>query len=124
LLIGIYLSFSGNRAIEASSYRKLITSQSGNPDKADGIAYTSNSKPYEICAVEGSKPYDTETGKESGDFIQNARAGKDMINFIVTQEVKQKRALPTQFKVFMVQSFELSLRFYFMDFLSMHVNIF
>ncbi|CAG8588881.1 209_t:CDS:2 [Ambispora gerdemannii] len=108
----------GNRAIEASSYRKLITSQSGNADRADGIAYTTNAKPYEICVVEGSKPYDTETRKESEDFVQNTRAGKDMINFLVTQEVKQKRALPTLFKAFMVQSFELSLRFYFMDYLN------
>ncbi|CAG8634685.1 2990_t:CDS:10, partial [Ambispora leptoticha] len=75
---------------------------------ADGIAYTSNKKPYEICVVEGSKPYDTENGKETQDFIQNARAAKDMINFLVTQEVKQKRALPTFFRTFMVQSFETS----------------
>jgi hypothetical protein len=70
LLIGIYLSFNGNRTIEASSYRKLITSQGRNPDRADGIAYASNSKPYEICVIEGSKPYDTKTGKEFGDFIK------------------------------------------------------
>ena len=111
-------SASGDKAIEASAYRKSITAQSGNPDRADGIAYTSNNKPYEICVVEGSKPYDTENGKETQDFIQNARAAKDMINFLVTQEVKQKRSLPTFFRTFMVQSFETSLRFYFMDYLS------
>ncbi|CAG8801405.1 17617_t:CDS:2, partial [Racocetra fulgida] len=60
-------------AIKAS-YRKLITSQSGHADRLDGIAYTSNTKPYEICVIEGSKLYNTETGKESEDFIQNARA--------------------------------------------------
>ncbi|KAG9299959.1 hypothetical protein G9A89_009687 [Geosiphon pyriformis] len=110
----------GDKAIEASAYRKSITAQSGNPDRADGIAYTSNKKPYEICVVEGSKPYDTENGKETQDFIQNTRAAKDMINFLVTQEVKQKRALPTFFRTFMVQSFETSLRFYFMDYLSFY----
>ncbi|CAG8625425.1 4090_t:CDS:10, partial [Ambispora gerdemannii] len=110
----------GDKAIEASAYRKSITEQSGNADRADGIAYTSNQKPYEICVVEGSKPYDTENGKETEDFIQNARAAKDMINFLVIQEVKQKRALPTFFRTFMVQSFETSLRFYFLDYLNFY----
>ncbi|CAI2177730.1 11452_t:CDS:10 [Funneliformis geosporum] len=107
----------GNKAIEASAYRKSVTNQKGNADRSDGIVYTSNEKPYEICVIEGSKPYNTENGKEMADFLQNARAGKDIINFVITQEVKLKRALPVYFRGFMVHSFELSLRFYFMDYL-------
>ncbi|RHZ81805.1 hypothetical protein Glove_117g28 [Diversispora epigaea] len=51
------------------------------------------------------------------DFFQNARAGKDIINYTVVFEVKLKRAPPLQFKAYMVQSIGLSLRFYFMDYL-------
>ncbi|CAH1764409.1 21499_t:CDS:2 [Entrophospora sp. SA101] len=88
---------SGNKAIEASAYRKSVTNQKGNADWSDGIVYTSNEKPYEICIIEGSKPYNTENGKEMAEFLQNARAGKDIINFVITQEVKLKRALPVYF---------------------------
>ena len=36
--------------------------------------------------------------KETSDFIQNARAAKDMINFAVSQEVLHKRALQSYFR--------------------------
>ncbi|CAI2184440.1 9833_t:CDS:2 [Funneliformis geosporum] len=113
------IRFSGIRyAIKASAYRKTIMNQDGKADRADGIAYTSNQQnSYEISVVEGSRSYVTERNKETNDFIQNARAAKDMINFAVTQEVLHKRALPSYFRTFMVQVFEFNLRFYFMDYL-------
>ncbi|PKY37258.1 hypothetical protein RhiirA4_390119, partial [Rhizophagus irregularis] len=95
--------------------------QNGNADRADGIAYTSNQQnSYEISATEGSRSYVIETNKETNDFIQNARAAKDMINFAVTQEVLHKWALPSYFRTFMVQVFEFNLRFYFMDYLAQY----
>ncbi len=109
----------GNKAIKASAYRKTVMNQSGNADCADGIAYTSNQNSYEISVTEGSRPYVIEMNKETSDFLQNARAAKDMINFAVTQEVLHKRALPSYFRTFMVQVFEFNLRFYFMDYLGM-----
>jgi len=107
----------GNKAIDASAYRKAITNQKGNADRADGIAYTTNEKPYEISVTEGSKPYNVDNTKEISDYVQNARAAKDMLNLVVVSEVKLKRAPPTQFRVYMVQSIGLNLRFSFMDYL-------
>ncbi|CAG8676897.1 3233_t:CDS:10 [Funneliformis mosseae] len=107
----------GNKAIQASAYRKSITKQEGNADRSDGIAYTNTEKSYEICVVEGSRPYVVDDTKEMSDYVQNARAGKDIINYTVVSEVKLKRAPPLQFKAYMVQSIGLSLRFYFMDYL-------
>jgi hypothetical protein len=37
-----------------------------------------------IMYGEGSRPYVIERNKKTSDFIQNARAAKDMINFAVT----------------------------------------
>ncbi|CAG8475351.1 6490_t:CDS:10, partial [Funneliformis mosseae] len=111
----------GSKAIKASAYRKSLMNQKGNADRADGIAYTSNRQnSYEIAVVEGSRPYVTDQNKETSDFIQNARAGKDIINFVVTQEVMLKRALPSSFRAFMAQSCELQLHFYFMDYLAQY----
>ncbi|CAG8673416.1 7751_t:CDS:2, partial [Paraglomus occultum] len=107
----------GNKAIIASGYRKLVTRQKGNADRADGIAYTSDESSYEISVTEGSKPYPVDYKKEISDYIQNGRAGKDLLNFVVISEVKLKRKLPTQFRSYMVQCFGLNLRFYFMDYL-------
>ncbi len=95
--------------------------QEGNADRSDGIAYTNTEKPYEICVVEGSRPYVVDDTKEMSDYVQNARAGKDIINYTVVSEVKLKRAPPLQFKAYMVQSIGLSLRFYFMDYLGMYI---
>ncbi|CAG8713044.1 15419_t:CDS:10, partial [Dentiscutata erythropus] len=107
----------GNKAIKASAYRKTVMKQRGAADRADGIAYTSNSQnSYEISITEGSRPYVTDKNKESSDFIQNARAAKDLINFAVTQEVLRKRPLPSHFRTFMVQVIEFNLRFYLMDY--------
>ncbi|CAG8626936.1 5252_t:CDS:10, partial [Funneliformis caledonium] len=111
------LEDEGNKAIDASYYRKLIMNQKGNADRSDGIAYTTNEKHYEFCVTEGSKPYNVDFDKEIADYIQNARAGKDMLNFVVISEVKSKRVLPENFRVYMVQSYGLNLSFYFMDFL-------
>lgn len=95
--------------------------QDGKEDRADGIAYTSNlQNSYEISVVEGSRPYVTEMNKETSDYIQNARAAKDMINYAVTQEVLHKRPLPSYFRTFMVQVFVFNIQFYFMDYLSMY----
>lgn len=94
--------------------------QEGNADRSDGIAYTTTEKPYEICIVEGSRPYVVDDTKEMSDYVQNARAGKDIINYTVVSEVKLKRAPPLQFKSYMVQSIGLSLRFYLMDYLGMY----
>ncbi|CAG8636568.1 11834_t:CDS:2 [Funneliformis mosseae] len=111
----------GNKAIKASAYRKTVMNQDGNADRADGIAYTTNQQnSYEISVTEGSRPYVIEMNKETNDFIQNARAEKDMINFAVTREVLHKRALPSYFRTFMVQVFEFNLRFYFMDYLAQY----
>ncbi|CAG8778367.1 32970_t:CDS:2, partial [Gigaspora margarita] len=55
----------------------------GNADRFDGIAYTTTEKPYEICVVEGSRPYVVDDTKEMSDYVQNARAGKDIINYTV-----------------------------------------
>ncbi|CAG8590035.1 4305_t:CDS:10, partial [Dentiscutata heterogama] len=110
----------GNQAIRASAYRKSIMKQKGNADRSDGIAYTTTEKPYEICIVEGSRPYVVDHMKEMSDYVQNARAGKDIINHTVVSEVKLKRAPPLQFKSYMVQSIGLSLRFYFMDYLGIY----
>ncbi|CAG8651113.1 1013_t:CDS:2, partial [Ambispora gerdemannii] len=110
----------GNQAIRASAYRKSIMKQKGNADRSDGIAYTTTEKPYEICIVEGSRPYVVDHTKEMSDYVQNARAGKDIINHTVVSEVKLKRAPPLQFKSYMVQSIGLSLRFYFMDYLGIY----
>ena len=113
-------SCRGNNAIISSAYRKRITSQQGNADRSDGIVYTSNSRPYEIGVVEGSKPYEDDCDKETADFIQNCRAAEDIINYLVIQEVRQKRPTPTLFRSYMVQVFEFSIRFYFTDYLSMY----
>ncbi|UZO05956.1 uncharacterized protein OCT59_026293 [Rhizophagus irregularis] len=110
----------GNQAIQASAYRKSIMKQEGNADRSDGIAYTTTEKPYEICIVEGSRPYVVDDTKEMSDYVQNARAGKDIINYTVVSEVKLKRAPPLQFKSYMVQSIGLSLRFYLMDYLGIY----
>ncbi|RHZ72312.1 hypothetical protein Glove_243g9 [Diversispora epigaea] len=111
----------GSKAIKASMYRKTVMNQKGNADRADGMAYTSNQQnSYEISVTEGSRPYVTDKNKETCDFIQNARAAKDMINFAVTQEVLNKRSLPSYFRTFMVQVFEFNLRFYFMDYLTQY----
>ncbi|CAG8801534.1 20691_t:CDS:2, partial [Gigaspora rosea] len=96
---------------------KQIIKQEGNADRSDGIAYTNTEKQYEICITEGSRPYVTDNTKEISDFVQNARAGKDLINYTVVSEVKLKRAPPSEFKAYMVQSIGLNLRFYFMDYL-------
>ncbi|KAF0367611.1 hypothetical protein F8M41_013544 [Gigaspora margarita] len=107
----------GNIAIKASIYRKTVMNQRGAADRADGMAYTSNHQnSYEISVIEGSRPYVTEKNKESSDFIQNARAAKDMINFAVTQEVLRKRPIPSHFRTFMVQVIEFNLRLYLMDY--------
>ncbi|CAG8720907.1 10008_t:CDS:2, partial [Cetraspora pellucida] len=111
----------GGKAIKASTYRKTVMNQKGSADRADGIAYTSNQQnSYEISVTEGSRPYVTEKNKEICDFIQNARAAKDMINFVVTQEVLHKRPLPAYFRTFMFQVFEFNLRFYFMEYLAQY----
>ncbi|CAG8609275.1 6247_t:CDS:2 [Diversispora eburnea] len=111
----------GSKAIKASMYRKTVMNQKGNADRADGMAYTSNQQnSFEISVTEGSRPYVTDKNKETCDFIQNARAAKDMINFAVTQEVLNKRSLPSYFRTFMVQVFEFNLRFYFMDYLTQY----
>ncbi|CAG8694273.1 40613_t:CDS:10 [Gigaspora margarita] len=111
----------GGKAIKASTYRKTVMNQKGSADRADGIAYTSNQQnSYEISVTEGSRPYVTEKNKEIYDFIQNARAAKDLINFVVTQEVLHKRPLPAYFRTFMVQVFEFNLRFYFMEYLAQY----
>ncbi|CAI2189596.1 3506_t:CDS:10, partial [Funneliformis geosporum] len=109
----------GNKAIQASAYRKSIMKQDGNADRSDGIAYTTK-KQYEICVIEGSRPYVVDDTKEMSDYVQNARAGKDIINYTVVSEVKLKRAPPLQFKAFMVQIIGLSLRFYFMNYLGIY----
>ncbi|CAG8642043.1 2172_t:CDS:2 [Acaulospora morrowiae] len=98
------------RPIQASAY-------CGNASYSDGIAYTTGEKSYEISVTEGSRPYVIDYAKETSNYIQNARAVKDMINFTVISEVKLKRAPPLQIRVFMVQCIGLSLRFYFMDYL-------
>jgi hypothetical protein len=64
--------------------------QEGNADRSDGIAYTTTEKLYEICVVEGSRPYVVDDTKEMSDYVQNARAGKDIINYTVVSEVKLK----------------------------------
>ncbi|GBB92212.1 hypothetical protein RclHR1_19840002 [Rhizophagus clarus] len=110
----------GNQVIRASAYRKSIMKQEGNADRSDGTAYTTTEKPYEICVVEGSRPYVVDDTKEMSDYVQNARAGKDIINYTVVSEVKLKRAPPLQFRSYMVQSIGLSLRFYFMDYLGIY----
>ncbi|CAB5362921.1 unnamed protein product [Rhizophagus irregularis] len=66
------------------------------------------------------RPYVTETNKETSDYIQNARAAKDMIIYAVTQEVLHKRPLPSYFRTFMVQVFEFNIQFYFMDYLAQY----
>jgi len=66
----------------------LVTNQKGNADRADGIAYTSDEKAYEISVTEGSKPYHIDRRKETSDYIQNGRAAKDLMNFVVISEVK------------------------------------
>ncbi|CAG8505214.1 11468_t:CDS:2 [Dentiscutata heterogama] len=114
-------SCRGGKAIKASTYRKTMMNQKGSADRADGIAYTSNQQnSYEISVTEGSRSYVTEKNKEICDFIQNARAAKDMINFVVTKEVLHKRPLPAYFRTFMVQVFEFNLRFYFMEYLAQY----
>ncbi|KAG9285256.1 hypothetical protein G9A89_002508 [Geosiphon pyriformis] len=65
--------------IDASTYRKSISNQKGNADRADGIACTTNEEPYEISVTEGFKPYEVENSKEISDYVQNARAAKDML---------------------------------------------
>ena len=112
--------FRGNKAVQASAYRKLVMKQEGCADRSDGLAYITTEKQYEICVVEGSRPYVVDDTKEMSDFVQNARAGKDIINYTVVSEVKLKRAPPLQFKAYMVQSIGLSLRFYFMDYLGIY----
>ncbi|CAG8628688.1 3441_t:CDS:2, partial [Paraglomus brasilianum] len=62
------------KAIVASGYRKKVTNQKGNADRADGIAYTSDENSYEISVTEGSKPHNVDYDKEGADYIQNARA--------------------------------------------------
>ncbi|CAG8596480.1 9915_t:CDS:2 [Ambispora leptoticha] len=110
-----------NKAIKASTYRKSVMNQKGSADQADGISYTSNQQnSYEISVTEGSRPYVTEKNKDTCDFIQNARAAKDMINFVIKQEVLHKRPLPSDFRTFMVQVYEFNLRFYFMDYLTQY----
>ena len=94
--------------------------QEGCADRSDGLAYITTEKQYEICVIEGSRPYVVDDTKEMSDFVQNAKAGKDIINYTVVSEVKLKRASPLQFKVYMVQSIGLSLRFYFMDYLGIY----
>ncbi|CAG8590392.1 1148_t:CDS:10 [Diversispora eburnea] len=111
------LEEEGNKAVQASAYRKLVMRQEGYTDRSDGLAYIITEKQYEICVIEGSRPYVVDDTKEMSDFVQNARAGKDIINYTVVSEVKLKRAPPLQFKAYMVQSIGLSLRFYFMDYL-------
>ncbi|CAG8716494.1 6295_t:CDS:2, partial [Acaulospora morrowiae] len=111
----------GSKAIKASLYRKTIMNQKGNADRADGIAYTSNPQgSYEISITEGSRPYNTDKNKETCDFIQNARAAKDIINYVVAQEVLNKRPLPLYFRTYMIQVYEFRLRFYFMDYLGQY----
>ena len=100
--------YRGNKAVQASA------------DRSDGLAYITTEKQYEICVIEGSRPYVVDDTKEMSDFVQNARAGKDIINYTVVSEVKLKRAPPLQFKAYMVQSIGLSLRFYFMDYLGIY----
>ncbi|CAB4410938.1 unnamed protein product [Rhizophagus irregularis] len=74
-----YKLMSENPLKDPSAYRKTIMNQ------------------------DGSRPYVTETNKETSDYIQNARAAKDMINYAVTQEV-----------------FEFNIQFYFMDYLTQY----
>ncbi|CAG8753932.1 3711_t:CDS:10, partial [Racocetra persica] len=107
----------GNKAVQASAYRKLVMRQEGCADRSGGLAYITTEKQYEICVIEGYRPYVVDDTKEMSDFVQNARAGKDIINYTVVSEVKLKRAPPLQFKAYMVQCIGLSLRFYFMDYL-------
>ncbi|CAG8551763.1 10049_t:CDS:10, partial [Dentiscutata erythropus] len=52
--------------------------------------------------------------------IRYVPAAKDMINFVVTQEVLHKWPLPAYFRTFMVQIFEFNLRFYFMEYLAQY----
>jgi len=85
--------------------------QEGCADRSDGLAYITTEKQYEICVIKGSRPYVVDDTKEMSDFVQNARAGKDIINYTVVSEVKLKRAPPLQFKAYMVQSIGLSLGF-------------
>ena len=110
-----------NKAVQTSAYRKLVMRQEGYADRSDGLAYIITEKQYEICVIEGSRPYVVDDTKEMSDFAQNARAGKDIINYTVVSEVKLKRAPPLQFTAYMVQSIELSLRFYFMDYLGIYI---
>ncbi|CAG8593739.1 3732_t:CDS:2, partial [Funneliformis mosseae] len=91
----------GNKAVQASAYRKLVMRQEGYADRSDGLAYIITEKQYEICVIEGSRPYVVDDTKEMSDFVQNARAGKDIINYTVVSEVKLKRAPPLQFKAYM-----------------------
>ncbi|CAG8713082.1 9986_t:CDS:10 [Cetraspora pellucida] len=64
-------------------------------------------QPYEICVIEGSRPYVVNDMKEMSDYVQNSRVGKDIINYTVISEVKLKHAPPLQFKAYIVQSIGL-----------------
>ncbi|CAG8719493.1 18731_t:CDS:2, partial [Racocetra fulgida] len=92
-------------------------SEEGYADHSDGLAYITTEKQYEIYVIEGSRLYVVDDTKEISDFVQNAKTGKDIINYTVVSEVKLKRAPPLQFKAYMVQCIRLSFRFYFMDYL-------
>lgn len=58
--------------------------------------------------IEGSRPYVVDDTKEMPDFVQNARAEKDIVNYTFVSEIKLKRAPPLQFKAYVVQSIGLS----------------
>ena len=68
----------------------MIIKQEGNADHLDGIAYITTEKSYEICVIEGFRLYVVDDMKEMSDYIQNARAIKDIINYNVVSEVKLK----------------------------------
>ncbi|KAG9292360.1 hypothetical protein G9A89_015230 [Geosiphon pyriformis] len=106
-LLGENEQQGGNKAIDASAYRKSVTNQKGNADRADGIAYTMNEKPYEISVTKESKPYKVESFKEISDYVQNVRAAKDMSYHVVVSEVSTASPI----RVYMIQSISLNLRF-------------
>ncbi|CAG8554730.1 10127_t:CDS:10 [Ambispora leptoticha] len=64
----------GNKAVQASAYRKLVMKQEGCADRSDGLAYITTEKQYEICVIEGSRPYVVDDTKEMSDFVQKISA--------------------------------------------------